>query len=210
MYGELYQYLILHKQLNLPGIGTLCVEKKPADFDIADKIVRSPAFTIALHTNQNIPSKNFFGWLGAKLAISEREAVIKFNEFLFELKKQLSAGHKLEWAGIGTLAKGLGGDIQFESCVRDYSPSSSVPAIKVLRENAEHTVRVGEEQKSSVEMKELLHHSDEHKRQQWWWVAALILVILAVLFIGFYFSTNGLSTSSTTNQQKLVPQEAGK
>lgn len=206
MYRELYQYLILHKQLNLPGIGTFFVEKRPADFDIADKIVRSPAFTITLLAGNNIPSKNFFSWLGSKLAVTEREAVIKFNDFLFDLKKQLSSGSKLEWSGMGTLSKGLAGDIHFETYVKDHSPGTNVPAVKVLRENAEHTIRVGEQEKSSAEMIEMLHHTETAKKS-WWWPAALVIVILSIIFIGYYFSTHGLNTSAAGNQQKLVPQE---
>lgn len=209
MYRELYQYLILHKQLNLPGIGTFFVEKRSADFDIADKIVRSPAFTISLQAGNNIPSKNFFSWLGSRLAVNEREAVIRFNDFLFDVKKQLSSGHKLEWSGMGTLSRGLGGDIHFETYVKEHSPGTDVPANKVLRENAAHTVRVGEQQKSSAEMIEILHHTETGKRS-WWWPAALVIMILAVIFIGYYFSTHGLNTSAAGNQQKLVPQEESK
>lgn len=204
MYRELYQYLILHKQLNLPGIGTFSVEKKPADFDIADKMVKSPAYTITLLTASNIPPKNFFAWLSSRLAVSEREAVIQFNDFLFDLKKQLSSGNKLEWTGLGTLSKGLAGDIRFETSVKDHSPATPVPAIKVLRENAQHTIRVGEQEKSSVEMKEILHSTDNRKGS-WWWPAALIILVLSIIFIGYYFSTHGLSSSAAGNQQKVVP-----
>lgn len=204
MYRELYQYLILNKQLNLPGIGTFSVEKKPADFDIADKMVKSPAYTITMLTASNIPPKNFFTWLSSRLSVSEREAVIRFNDFLFDLKNQLSSGKKLEWSGVGTLSKGLAGDIRFETQVKDHSPATSVPAIKVLRENAQHTIRVGEQEKSSVEMKEILHHT-EGRKGSWWWPVALVLLVLSIIFIGYYFSTHGLNSSAAANQQKVMP-----
>ena len=57
MYGELHQYLILHKQLNVPGIGTFLVERKPADVDVAGKLINPPAYTIALHHSNATPSK---------------------------------------------------------------------------------------------------------------------------------------------------------
>jgi hypothetical protein len=209
MYGDLYQYLILYKQLNLPGIGRLFVEKKPAQFDVADKVVNPPSFTIALQSDNNTPPKSFFNWLGSKLGITERDAVIRFNDFLFELKKQISAGNKLEWAGIGTISKGLGGDIKLEPSIENYSPGIPVSAIKVLRENAEHNIRVGEDQKTSSQMREILHHSEDG-RKTYWWTAALVLVILAIIFIGYYFSANGLNTSAASNQQKAVPAEQTK
>lgn len=204
MYRELYQYLILHKELHLPGVGTLAVEKKPADFDVANQLINPPAFSISLQPGHKTPAKNFFNWLGERLEVTERDAVIRFNDFLFELKKQLSSGDKLQWSGIGILSKTLTGDIRLENGLTHYSPASAVPATKVLRQNAEHIIRVGEDQKTSGQMRELLTHTEAGKKS-WWWLAAIILIILAILFIGYYFSVNGFTTSSISNQQKLIP-----
>jgi hypothetical protein len=207
MYGELYQYLILHKQLELPGIGTLVVEKKPASLDVADKVINPQAYSIILQGSGNTPAKKFFHWLGSKLGITDRDAVIRFNDFLFDLKKELSSHNKLQWSGVGTISKAPGGDIKLEPSLENHSPASPVAAIKVLRENAEHMVRVGEEERSSVEMKEILHHTDEGRKKTWLWTVALILLIAAIIFVGYYFSVNGFNTSAASNQQKLVPEE---
>ncbi len=59
MYGELYQYLVLHKQLNIPGIGTFLVERKPADIDFVNKVVNPPAYTVALHHGNATTSKKY-------------------------------------------------------------------------------------------------------------------------------------------------------
>jgi hypothetical protein len=209
MYGELYQYLILHKYLNLPGIGKLCIEKKPARFDVVDKVINPPAFSIGLQHDNSNPPKNFFNWLALKLSITDRDAVIKFNDFLFDLKKQLNAGNKLEWEGVGTISKGPGGDIVLDPSLNDHTPGTPVAAIKVLRENAQHIIRVGEEERTSAQMQEILQHSEEEGKS-YWWVAAVVLVILSVIFIGYYFSVNGMSTSAAANQKKLVPAEQTK
>lgn len=209
MYGELYQYLILHRQLNLPGIGRLCIEKKPARFDVADKVINPPAFSIALQHDNSNPPKNFFNWLALKLGITDRDAIIRFNDFLFDLKKQLAAGNKLEWEGVGTISKGLAGDILLNPSLTDHSPGTAVAAIKVLRDNAQHIIRVGEDERTSSEMQEILHHSEEGGKS-YWWVAALVLVILSIIFIGYYFSVNGMSTSAAANQKKLEPAEQTK
>jgi hypothetical protein len=210
MYGELYQYLLLYKQLDLPGIGTLLIEKKPAYLDVADKVINPPAFTVGLNAASNTPSKRFFHWLGSKLGITERDAVIRFNDFLFELKKQLATGNKLEWSGVGTISKGPAGAMKLTPPANNHSPALPVPAIKVIRENAEHIIRVGEQEKTSAQMKEILHHPEEDGQRSYWWVAALVVVILSIIFIGYYFSVNGLNTSAASNQQKLVPQPEAK
>lgn len=209
MYRELYQYLVLHKQLHLPGIGTLHIEKKPADFDIAAKLINPESYNIGLLDDHATPPKKFFHWLGHKLDVTERDAVIRFNDFLFDLRKQLSSGHKLQWSGVGTLSKGLTGIISLEPSLKDRSPADPLPANKVLRENAEHIIRVGEQEKTSAQMKEILTHHEEGKKT-WWWTAALVIIILAIIFIGYYFSVNGLNASAASNQQKLVPKTESK
>jgi len=172
MYGELYQYLILHKQLNIPGIGTFLVERKPADIDFVNKIVNPPAYTIALHHGNTTPSKNVFSWLASTLNISEPDALTRFNDFALDIRDKIIAGDKLQWNGIGILSKGMAGEIRFEASLKDMKAGTPVPAIKVIREHAEHSVRVGEQEKSSSEMIEMLAPSEERKTH--WWGIALI------------------------------------
>jgi hypothetical protein len=206
MYGELYQYLILHQQLHLPGIGTFAVEKKPASLEFADKLVHPPAFSIVLSPDHYKPSKNFFYWLGTRLGISERDAVIRFNDFLFDLRNQLSAGSKLQWSGVGTISKGAEGAIRLEAACKDHTPASPVPAVMVLRHNAEHTVLVGEQERTSGGGK-VITNDPAVSRKSRWWIAALIAGAASVIFITYYFSLNGSGPSSAANRQKLVPQK---
>ncbi|MGK2862958.1 MAG: hypothetical protein ACSLE0_13570 [Chitinophagaceae bacterium] len=205
MYGELYQYFILHKQLNIPGIGTFFLERKPASIDFVNKIADPPFYTIALHHGNSDSSKNILGWLAATLNISERDALNRFNDFALDLKNKVLSGDQLQWSGIGTLSKGMAGEIRFEASLKDMKAGTSVPAIKVMRENAEHKVRVGEEQKTSTQMMEWLAPTDEKKSN--WWGIALIVGLLAFIFIAIYFSTKGFNSSSAANQQKLTPKK---
>ena len=156
MYGELYQYLVLHKQLNIPGIGTFQVERKPADIDFIGKVVNPPAYTVALHHGNTTASKKVFSWLSDVFNISERDALSRFNDFAFELRDKVMAGDKLQWDGVGVLSKGLAGEIRFDASLKGMTIGEPIPANKVIRENAQHTVRVGEDQKTSAEMMERL------------------------------------------------------
>jgi hypothetical protein len=205
MYGELYQYLILHKQLNIPGIGTFLVERKPADIDFVNKIVNPPAYTIALHHGNTTPSTNVFSWLASTLNISEPDALAQFNNFALDIKEKIIAGDRLQWNGIGILSKGMAGEIRFEASLKHMKAGTPVPAIKVIREHAEHSVRVGEQERTSSEMIEMLAPGEQKKT--YWWGIALIAGVLAFIFIALYFSSKGLNTSSAGNQQKLVPEK---
>ncbi len=205
MYGELYQYLILHKQLNMPGIGTFLLERKPANIDFVNKIAEPPAYTVALHHGNVSPSKNVFSWLATTLDISDLDAIKRFNEFVVDIKNKVVAGDKFYWDGVGVFSKGMAGEIRFEATLKDMKAGTAIPAVKVIRENAEHTVRVGEQQKTSSEMMELLAPAGKKGLQ--WWGIALIVGLLAFIIIGLYFSSRGVSTSSAGNQQKVNPQK---
>ena len=86
MFEQLHEYLILYKQLQVPGIGTFVVERKSAETDFPDKTIHAPVYTIALRAENSTSSKKFFTWLAATLNISDRDAIVRFNDFVFELK----------------------------------------------------------------------------------------------------------------------------
>jgi hypothetical protein len=205
MYGELYQYLILHKQLNLPGIGTVQLERAPADIDFVNKMANPPRYSISLHHGQHHHSGHMYNWLSSTLGISEQDATTRLNELAVSLKERILAGDRYNWAGIGTFSKGMAGEIRFESAVRDLPAGQPVPAIKVIREHAQHAILVGEQEKSSAEMVEMLAPGDTRRFP--WWAAAVALILLCVVFIVIYFSSKGVNVSSTGNQQKVVPQK---
>jgi hypothetical protein len=205
MYGELYQYFIQYKQLNVPGIGIFILERKPATTDFPNRMIHPPAFTISLHHGTSVPPRNFFTWLSQALQVNDRDAVIRFNDFAFEMKKRINAGDKIKWDGVGTLSSGLAGEIRFESALKDVSTEMPVKAEKVIRENAEHTVRVGEDEKTSAEMIEYLSQADSKKN--YWWAWALAAGLLIIMFLGWYFSEHGLKAAATGNEQKLNATE---
>lgn len=207
MYGELYQYLVLHQQLHLPGIGTFSIERKPASLDFTDKLAYPPVYTIALQTGNGsaAPAKPFFHWLGTTLGVSDRDAVVRFNDFLFDLKNKLSRGGALQWSGLGRLSKAPDGELHFEAERKEYTPAPPVPATMVLRHNAEHTVLVGEQERTSSEMQVTAEEGVSIRRSRWW-IAALAVGLVSVAFVAWYFSAHECTPAATGNQQRLVPR----
>lgn len=189
----------------MPGIGTFRFERSPATGDFANKQIHPPSYAIALQANGGFNPKRFFGYLSVVLNISERDAVVRFNDFAFDMKRKVSRGDTITWDGVGTISRGLGGDVKFEPAVPPFS-GTSVNAEKILRDKAEHTVRVGEDEKTSVEMREWLNQPE--KTRSYWWAIALVITLLATIFIGWYLSEHGLNVSSISNSGKTVPLEA--
>jgi hypothetical protein len=206
MYEELYRYFIQHKKLAVPGVGTFLLERKPAENDFVNKQIIPPFYSVILQAAVDSPSIYFFKWLAEAQHISDRDAIIRFNDFVFGLKKQITEGDIINWHGVGTLSKGLAGEMKFAPPV-ESALEKPVAAEKVIREKAEHMVRVGEDQRTSAEMTAWLKQPESVK--SWWRVTSLAVGLMALLFIGWYFSEHGVDVSSTANNMKLVPMEAG-
>jgi hypothetical protein len=207
MYDELYQYLIHYKQLNVPGIGTFLLHRKPAGADFLNKCIHPPYYEIVLRQKDVFVSAIFFSRLASVLNISGGDAVLRFNDFAFDMKKQIIAGNEINWDGVGVLSNGSANEIKFTPSLNKFIVEESVPAEKVIREHAEHSVLVGESKRTSGEMTMLLN-KPEMKRSNWW-VYPLATGILIFMFIGWYFSEHSMKASSTSNQQPLIPKQAG-
>jgi hypothetical protein len=205
MYEELYQYFIQHKKLAVPGLGTFLLERKPAENDFVNKQINPPFYLVTLQASVASPSINFFKWLAGALHISDRDAIIRFNDFVFEIKKHINDGDTIDWHGMGTISKGLAGEMKFAPAIGS-AVEKAVAAEKVIRERSEHMVRVGEDQKTSAEMTEMLNLPEAKKSR--WWITALLAGLLALGFIAWYFYEHGINVSSTANSQKLVPMES--
>jgi len=206
MYAELYRFLILHKNLSIPDIGTFSLIRQPARGDFPNRIIDPPAYTFSFQPDTNSSSKKFFSWLSAVLLISDRQAIVRFNDFAYDLKRKIQTGEIIDWQRVGTLSKDLAGEIKFIPITKDLIFEQSIKAEKLIREKAEHMVRVGEDEKTSAEMEVLLTKSGE--KRSMWWAYAIAIGLLLIMFLGWYFSDHGLNVNATGNGQKLVPRKA--
>ena len=203
MYAELYQYLLLNKKLPVPGIGTFLLERKPAESDFSNRTLNPPVHSFGFQTVATAPPTNFFNWLASALQISDQDAMVRFNDFARELKNQITNGGIIEWNGVGIISKGLGNEVKFRPLENNLALQTPVAAEKIIRQHAEHMVRVGEDNKTSAEMVEMLNQPDEKK--SYWWAFAAAVALLGFIFLGWYFSEHGVDVAATMNNKALVP-----
>ena len=190
MYNSLYKYLIFYKRLNLPGIGSLTVEQLPGRLDFLNKQLHSPIPVIRFTSDKAAASdKQLFEFLAADMGLSELDAIRQFNDLTFHLKDELNRKGQVALQGIGTLKKEFGDNFAFqpEVSIQQYFPDAS--AERVVRKEATHTVKVGEDERSSDEMMEILS-DEEPEAADKWWMYALILGILGLAAVVYYYYTN--------------------
>ena len=198
MQDSLYEFLLLNKKLSLPGIGTISLCQSSAQHDFSNKQFVAPASFFSIDPGNDKPSKKLFDWLSSSLGITEWEAIKSVNDFSFDLKKKLSEFGEVSWEKVGVIRRNNNGDLKLDPQNISLQSEPPVAAEKVIRVKAEHTVLVGEQEKTSVEMEE--YFSGNPAKKNYTWLIAAILMALALIFIGWHFSEKGFSSSSAGNQ----------
>jgi hypothetical protein len=207
MYEHLYRFLIKYKKLDLPGIGTVALHLRSSRSEITDRHFSPPGYFFTLERGDEIPRGKLFSWLASHLSITDSEAVMRFNEFTFDLTRKLKEGKEIHWDKVGSFQKEVSGEIKFTSVEQELSWLENVPAQKIIRENVEHRMLVGEVEKTSTEMNKILNSVADEKKYQWWvWPAAVVVAIF--IFLGWYFSEHGVTSASTGNHSKNSPADA--
>ena len=201
MQDTLYEFLLLNKKLSLPGIGTISLCQHPAHLDFTNRQITAPSFYFTIDSRNDKPSKKLFDWLSSSLGISEWDAIKSINDFSFDLKSRLSENREVIWDGVGVFRRDNNGNLKLDQKNVLVVSQQPVTAEKVIRMKAEHTVLVGEQEKTSVQMEE--YFAEHHVRKNYSWLIAVILIVLAVMFIGWHFSEKGFSTSAAGNQSVI-------
>lgn len=201
MQEALYQYLILHGEVSLPGIGTICLQKKSSLFDFTNKVVNPPSYSFIMKSAAESPSRKTFDSLSKALKVTEWDAIRVINDFSFDLKNKISVSGQATWQNVGTLQRDDKGNIVLNSINVIAESEQPVPAEKVLRVKAEHLIRVGEMERTSFEMEELL--SEPADKKDYGWLIGIVITVIAVMFVGWYLSENGVRPASAGNHSAV-------
>lgn len=193
MTNLLYKYLIIHKQVALPGVGVFKIVRQPAKHDIANKVIEPPVLNIDFKSHTSTHNENFVKFVSKEKGIDKAAATEHFNDFAERLQEDMNAHKPVDLAGVGTLRKNANGEITFEPAhiLANYFP----PAIAepVIREKASYDIRVGETQRTSSQMHEALHDEPETEqvRKDYWWIYAILLAVIGIAAIVYYYQQNG-------------------
>ncbi|HVY76773.1 MAG TPA: hypothetical protein VG890_18225 [Puia sp.] len=202
MYAILNSYLFQHKQISIPGLGTIFMELSPAKLDTAARTIRPPAYSFRFDKYVDSPDKTFFSYLANRQQIPEYEALRQYSEFAYALRDRLNHLEEAVWDGVGSFHRDLEGNIHFESALQQPAFLQAVPAEKVIRADARHTLLVGDRERTSDEMSQWFSE-EQDKGKHLWWIIGLVTGIAAALIILFHFSAHGWKVESTGNQQTL-------
>ena len=215
MFHILHQYLIQHKSLSLPGLGTIELQNIPAISNISDHVIEPPMQKIIFDDVHDAPDKNLFQYVSARLQVEEWEAIKQVNDFSYELKSRLKQGGEIAWDRVGVLRSEPGGSITLDARTITYDFMEPAPANRIIRTNANHTILRGDTEVSGsftrVEhaQQDAVFPGDEaYARKQKWWIWACILGGAALVLLFLHFYKTGFDLNSLHNTQKASVKEA--
>lgn len=206
MTEALTSYLLQHKSISIPGLGTVYIERIPAQTDFINKQLLPPSYHFRFDKYFDAPDKEFFTYLAQQKDIADYEAIKWYNEWAYELRNRLRTDEVVEWNGVGVLKKDVSGEIVFEAAGAIPTGQQPVPAVRVIHSNAQHTMLVGDREVTREivsEDAEPYPFEEEQPVKNNWWIYAIIIGAIALSIIFFNFYQNGFSTSGTGNQQRI-------
>lgn len=167
-------FLFQNKTCCLSGIGTLQVLNGAADADFVNAQMHSP-----------VPSIIFTPFQEGDIVSSELASASQ------RLYDELCLYTKVTLNGIGELIKIKNEPIVFvpEKANIFYMPS--VIAQRVVHQDAEHSILVGDKETTNTVMTELLSESAETIDR--WWIGAIVLAIIGIAAITYYLFKNGFN-----------------
>jgi hypothetical protein len=217
MTDVLVSYLLQHKSISIPGLGSMYIERIPAQTDFVNRRILPPDYHFRFDKYFDAPDKDFFTYLAKQQNIADYEAIKWYNEWAYELRSKLREGHIVEWDGIGVLKKDISGEIVFESAGRIATLQEPTIANRVIHTHTQHTMLVGDQEvtrkisfadnvvpeENPAPAEEPLPEYFEERPKKKWWLFALIIAALALTVIFFRFYKSGFNTSAAGNQQHI-------
>lgn len=184
MYHLIYKYLILNRQVIIPGIGLFSLQQESAKYDADKKLIHAPLTVVKFQAKDGSPGNRFYKFLSGEMNIGEVNATEEFEEFAYQLKQGMTSKKWVVLPGMGILTQGIKNEIQFKpaAVLKRYYPALPVDAFHVEE---------GERAEERQETAENMYTDDEQVavRKDYWWVYAIVLVLISIIAIVYYYST---------------------
>jgi nucleoid DNA-binding protein len=199
------RYLSFQKKVSLQGIGTFSVEHLPARLDFPNRLLYAPEFILHFSSSTNGNDEQFENWLQKELNVDREEVKTLQQNLSADFQRSLSEKGEMTLNGLGVFTKDEQRLLHFSS-LYEAIKGNPVTAEKIIRKNTSHSILVGEQEKTSEEMTELLT-GPKRKPLNFWWIIVMALFLSALVAI-LYFANYSPQWSKQGNNQKLKVNEA--
>jgi hypothetical protein len=188
------KYLLQHKRVSIPHVGSFELKTRPPQQDFAANQVLAPVFITEYSSVDEVPDHQFryFSQVRGHDKESVEQELLVFGQRLKETIQRRS----LNWKGFGVLEAEDQG-IVFQPQEIRLGSLQPVPAARVIRPSAQHRVLVGEQDLSSKQANDILQQpAAAPPKRSWADLIGWIVLALAVLAIAFLLYRHSFSPTS--------------
>lgn len=197
-----------NKRLPLSGLGLLQTVTHPAQLDIGNRQLLPPVATIAFSADTATAlTEDMMEWLTARTGQSTRQVTQQYQGFIDELLSSLQKNKLVEWKGWGAWSQTDQGVISFTASPTPLA-AAPVPAEKIIRQDAEHQIRVGEDSRSSEEMARMLSKKKKNYPFESWIMWSWLIAVS--LYLGWQLYTRQFKADSFADPSLIKTTDAPK
>ena len=178
------QYLIIHQQCPLPGVGFLKLTEIHASINNPDKQIIAPSQQISLMLEE-LSAEGFISFISGKQFLNLEESATELNLFCKELV-DLKPNEEKSISQLGSFVKSEDDQLFFKQNSINHLYSSSLNLNRVIHPNNVHAVLVGDNELTNHIIAERLIATKTVVKYKWWaWASCLTIISMAIIFIYF-------------------------
>ncbi len=193
-------FIVQTDNCSLPELGRFKKVYSTAATDIANQQISPPKEEIIFQERSENLSEELISYVAFKKQISNSDAEKELIDWCNSAKQKLNNNESIKFESVGTLKMTHSGTLYFQP--EEMGILTPVDAQRVIHQNSEHAVLVGDKESTNTLMSEYLNHEPGELNGQWK-KAAIVLALLALLLLVVYFlhydSQNKFGNKSTFN-----------
>lgn len=190
---RLYDYFIQTGSLSLPGIGTFRLQRISPQTDMVTRRLMPPSFTVRYDRREDAPKREMFDYLARRNGGDDTKAVRSVNQLSYTLRTRLLQGESCLLHGMGMLLPDNGTGFRFDPQPFQYDFNPDVSIRRVVREEDNPPILVGEEWISRSDQEERLHEMEEQRRRTRVPAMVWVIVLLSLSLLLLRGLTSGFS-----------------
>lgn len=195
----IFKYIAGNGELCLRGIGRFKLEQEAAEPDVSEQKLRPPK-TVTRFSDETVQEDYLLTrYIARHYVIHEEDARKKLEAYTQNIIDEADANGKAIVSALGELQKKPADDGYMFNPQPLPAYLQPVDAERSIRQDEVHLIRVGEDEKTNVEMAGIL---SETPRRKWkWWVVPLIAGTLALAYIAYHL----LAQQGSLGSQQKIP-----
>lgn len=211
----LYNYLLQKGEMSVPGFGGFRINRLSAKNDFAAKQVLPPTRTLLFDHSFQQPSDHQLNFLVGKTGKPFNQLLDQLKVWGKRLSERVQANGTVVWPELGEFSIDERGSLHFTSVATFNGFDTAVGYTHVLREQHQHTIKVGEDERTSNEMESYFEEQKQRATYFNWQAFSVFLLILMTVLLGYRFTLgshdlkthryNPISPSISTPLYERIP-----